>query len=326
MKNRAGLIVAVLLVLGAAFLAIWQFSGKPGTTPRTTLFLNWIWSGSFAGEAIAMKEIAPTQGITLVIESGGQGMDPLKLVGDGSFGVAASDEILRAIDKGASFVIVGVIHDTSPTAFVSLKSSGIKQPKDFVGKRVGVLPFGSTGLVYQSLLKAAGLDRSKIEEVVVSPDLRPFISGNTHDVQPVFVYDEPVTLDAQGIAYNIILPGDYGVSFKGMCYFTTRKTLQDSPELVRQFLAMMAQGWSKAAKDPSHAVQVLRGIDGGINVDRELALLKRGMPYFVDGRRLPLDSNPESWAKMLDDLHAFGVVSRRFKPEDFLDLSLIPRP
>jgi ABC-type nitrate/sulfonate/bicarbonate transport system substrate-binding protein len=111
-----------------------------------------------------------------------------------------------------------------------------------------------------------------------------------------------------------------------MCYFTTRKTLQDSPELVRQFLAMMAQGWSKAAKDPSHAVQVLRGIDGGINVDRELALLKRGMPYFVDGRRLPLDSNPESWAKMLDDLHAFGVVSRRFKPEDFLDLSLIPRP
>jgi hypothetical protein len=40
-----------------------------------------------------------------------------------------------------------------------------------------MLPFGATGLIYEALLKKAGVDRKRITEIVVTPDLRPFISG-----------------------------------------------------------------------------------------------------------------------------------------------------
>ncbi len=323
MTSRTVKIVVSVIVVVSAIVTIRLLLG--GNDARSaTLHLNWVWSGSFAGEAIAVAEIAPSRGFKLQAKPGGQGLDPLKLVRRGDFGVAAADEILRANDKGADFVIIGVLNDVSPAAFVSLASSGISSPRDFPGKRVGVLPFGSTGLVYQSMMKSAGIDRALVTEVVVSPDLRPFISGATHDVQPVFVFDEPVTLDAQGIKYNLILPSAFGVAFKGMCYFTTRSTIEEMPETVRDFVQIMAEAWRRTRENPARAVDLLRGIDGSIDAGRELALLSRGMSFFVDDTRRPLDSDPDSWAPMIEDLKSFGVISEIVNADEFLDLRFVP--
>ncbi len=80
----------------------------------TTLKLNWIFTGSFAPEALSAITYAAKNHLTLKLEQGGQGKDPLKLVRDNEFGAAAADEILRADDKGADFVIIGLINYNSP--------------------------------------------------------------------------------------------------------------------------------------------------------------------------------------------------------------------
>jgi NitT/TauT family transport system substrate-binding protein len=302
-KTIATLLVVALLVVGLT-----QCDRKPqGEGLSTTLRLNWIYTGSFAGEVLGQKEFAKKHNLDLKIQPGGQGLDPIKLVGDDQFGAAAADEILAANDKGADLVIIGVINYDSPAAFVSKAADNIKTPKDFEGKKVGVLPFGSTGLVYKSLLKKNNVDASRITEQTVSPDLKLFLLGN-YNVQPIFAYDEPVTLEAQGVDYNLIEPRKFDVKFKGPCYFTRRSTVEKNPGLVQAFVNTMADGWREAIKDPGKAISALKQLSPTIDEARERKVVEKGIPYYSGYQGKPLASDIDSWKEMIDDLKSFGII------------------
>lgn len=331
--NRRWAIYAFLIlgILTASIAFGWWRSrtnrapSEARTELSTTLYLGWLYSGAYGGEALAASEFGPQEGIRIKISPGGPGLDPLRLVRDGNFGVASSDETIRAIALGAPFVIIGVLNDESPAAFAALEQSGIDSLKDFVGKRVGVLPFGSTGLIYQSMLARNGIDRSSIREVPISPDLRPFILGRTHDVQPVYAYDETVTLDSLRVAYTLIRPSDYGVSFKGPVYFTTANTVERNPELVSRFIAATARGWQKTLRAPDSAMVALAALAPTLSVTRERKVLARALPYYGSRTRRPLTSDPDTWNPMVDDMVRFGVLTTRLEPADFLNLSFVQR-
>lgn len=316
-------LATMLLVLAVLVIAFTQCNPKPqGDGLSTTLRLNWIYTGSFAGEVLGQKEFAKKHNLALQIQPGGQGLDPIKLVGDGEFGTAAADEILAANDKGADLVIVGVINYDSPAAFASKAEDNIKSPKDFEGKKVGVLPFGSTGLVYKSLLKKNNVDATKITEQTVSPDLKLFLLGN-YNVQPVFAYDEPVTLESQGINYNLIEPRNFGVKFKGPCYFTRRSTVEKNPALVQAFVNTMADGWREAIKDPAKAIRALKEVSPTIDEGRERKVLEKGIPYYAGYQGRPLTSDIDSWREMVDDLKSFGIIKGDVDLNRVLNFSFI---
>ena len=318
-------IAATLLVLALLVVGFVQCDRKPqGDGLSTTLRLNWIYTGSFAGEVLGQKEFAKRHNLDLKIQPGGQGLDPIKLVGDGEFGTAAADEILAANDKGADLVIVGVINYDSPAAFVSKAENNIKTPKDFEGKKVGVLPFGSTGLVYKSLLKKNNVDPKKITEQTVSPDLKLFLLGN-YNVHPVFAFDEPVSLEAQGVGYNLIVPKNFGVRFKGPCYFTRRATVEKNPALVQAFVNTMADGWREAIKDPAKAIGALKEVSATIDEARERKVLEKGIPYYAGYQGKPLTSDVDSWREMIEDLKSFGIIKGDVDLNRVLNFSFINR-
>ncbi len=297
-------------------------SDKKSELKSTTLKLNWIYTGSFAPEALSAKEFSGKNNLNLSIEPGGQGKDPLKLVGDNEFGAAAADEILRANDKGGDFVIIGVINYNSPACFISLKKENIKSPKDFEGKKIGILPFGSTGLIYKILLKKAGVDASKVKEITVYPDLKVFLSG-THQVQPAFIYDETVSLDLEGIEYNVVEPKDYGVVFKGPCYFTTYKTIKNNPELVQSFINTMASGMNDAILNPVKAATALKWLSQDINENRELKVWQKGLEYYRGYNNKPLTSDTASWKEMIAELKSFNEIKSEPDLNKILNFSFI---
>jgi len=293
-------------------LCIFPFScetDKSGNQ-NTVLKLNWIYTGSFAPEALAANDDKNEKGIKIRLEPGGQGKDPLKLVGNNEFGIAAADEILRANDKGGDFVIIGVVNHDSPACFLALEKDSISTPKDFEGKKIGILPFGSTGLIYKILLKKNGVDESKISELTVYPDLKIFTSGN-HNVQPAFIYDEPITLQNDGFKFSIIEPKDYGVSFRGPCYFTTRKTIEDNPNLVQSFIDAMIESIYLAIKKPQVAISALKKIDQTINEKRELSVWNAGIPYFTGFNNKPLSTKLDQWDEMLNEMVEFEELSSK---------------
>lgn len=324
MDRRAFIGASVAAGVSLGLLESCKYSDPAPANVR--LFLNWLYTASFAGDVLAARDFAASRKLTLDLQVGGEGRDPIRLVRDGDIGVASADEIIRAIGIGAPIAIIGVLNDVHPAAFVSLKNSGIRTPKDFEGKRVGMLPFGATGLVYQALLKKAGVDRSKVTEIVVSPDLRPFISGRVNDVQPVFMYDEPVSLEDQHIEYNLIDPREFGVSFKGQCYFTTRATLDKQPELVARVLEALLLGWAKAADAPDDAIAALRQRSPALDGVGEAKRLKRALPFFVPADRSKLlGTAPVSWNDMIASLVSSGVITKPLIPSAILSLTTLDR-
>ena len=302
-----------LLILFASLLIV--ASCAPQATKRddmsATLRLGWIASGSFAGEVVGQKKFASANGLKLGVRQGGLGLNTISLVATGqdTFGTLAADEVLLANENGADLVIIGVINNTSPGAFVSLRESNITRPSDFEGATVGILPFGSTTLLYEAMLKANNVDHSKIKERIVSPDLRPFLAGE-YDVHPVFAYDETITLDQQGIEYNLIEPAHFGVDFKGPVYFTTRKIADERPELVRAFVETMADGWSYALENRDDAIGTLKEFAPEIDEVRELAVLNRGAVYFQGFNNQPINSDYESWRTMMEEMVKLGKLRK----------------
>lgn len=254
-----------------------------------------------------MRLFAKKHGLELEIRPGGPSLNTVTLVASGqnTFGTLAADEVLLANESGADLVIVGVINDISPGGFVALEKSRIRSPKDFHGHTVGVLPFGSTTLLYEAMLAANGIDRAAIREVTISPDLRPFIAG-VYDIHPVFVYDETVTLDRQGIRYNLIEPKNFGVKLKGPVYFTTRRVVEKQPNLVDAFVRTMVDGWRYALNNPESGIQMLGQFAPEIDPDRERMVLLKGADYFRAYQDRPVDSDPESWTAMVDQLVKSG--------------------
>lgn len=322
MKSKSLLIIIVIAIFASCNQGNNPRS-KESKTLSATLKLNWIITGSFAPEAYAKDKFASKYNLDLTIEPGGQGKDPLKLVGDNEFGTAASDEVIRANDKGGDFVIIGLINYNSPVCFISQQSKNIKSPKDLEGKTVGILPFGSTGLIYKIMLKKNNVDQSKIREVTVYPDLKVFLSGKSHDVQPAFIYDETVSLDIENVKYNILEPKNLGVLFHGPCYFTTRATVEKNSELVQAFINSMADGVNEGIASPVEAIKSLKRLATDVNEKRELRVWQKGVEYYKGFNGKPLSSDVDSWNEMIKELMEFKEIKAAPDLNKVLNFSFI---
>lgn len=297
-----------LISIITLFICLAGCSGppEPPTAMSASLRLGWIPSGSFSGEVSGMRLNAAKNHLNLEIKPGGPSLNTVTLVASGqdTFGTLAADEVLLANENGANLVIIGVINDISPGGFVALKETNINAPKDFPGHTVGILPFGSTTLLYEAMLAANNVNRKSVREVTISPDLRPFIS-RAYDIHPVFVYDETVTLDQQGIAYNLIEPKNFGVQFKGPVYFTSRRVVEEHPEVVEAFIRTMVEGWQYALQNPDDAIKMLKEFAPEIDAERERLVLLKGAEYFRAYKGQPVNSDPASWPQMVQRLVEF---------------------
>lgn len=305
------IVVALIAIVAVAIVVTAKSNDEnTGAKYKASVRFSWIPSASFAGDAVGIKKFAGKHNLDLTGEFGGPGVNPIQLVASGqnTFGWAGADEVIAANEKGADFVIIGLIHANPPAGYASLAENNIKTPKDLEGKKVGILPFGNSTMIYESMLKKNNVDRSKITEVTVSSDMKPFLNG-AYDAHPIFIYDESVELDKQNIKYNIIKPEDFGVrDIKGYVYFTNRDTLEKNPEMVKAFVETVAEGWNDAIKNQDDAIIALKEVAPEIDVQREKEVLKRAVPYFTAYKNQPLNSDTESWLNMVVELKEAGVI------------------
>ena len=167
MKHKAPIHVIIVLLLVSFFTSSCN-NNQSKEKYQASIRFGWIPSASFSGEIAGMNKFAATHNLSLKCEAGGPGLNSIQLVqtGQNTFGTLAADEVLAANDKGADFVIVGVINYYSPGGFVSLPDRDIQTPKDFEGKKVGILPFGSTTLLYESMVKRITLTNERLPRLL----------------------------------------------------------------------------------------------------------------------------------------------------------------
>ena len=326
--KRSTVITLLVIAMAVAGFFVWKSYDRPASETKekyqASIRFGWIPSASFAGEIAGMNKFAANHNLSLKCEAGGPGLNSIQLVqtGQNTFGTLAADEVLAANDKGADFVIIGVINYYSPGGFVSLADKNIKTPKDFEGKKVGILPFGSTTLWYESMVRKNNVNKKSISVITISPDLKPFLSGN-YDIQPVFVYDETVTLDQQNVKYNLIEPKNFGVTLKGPVYFCKRQTLEKNPEMVKAFIETVADGWNYAIKNIDSSIAMLKKFAPETDPVREKQVLTKAISYYTLYKGQPLNSDYESWIVTIKELKELGVIKNDVDIRNIVKLDYI---
>src|SRR3546814_12003823 len=71
--------------------------------------------------------------------------------------------------KGADIVAVMAVYANSPQGFYWLKSSGIKGPADFPGKKLGNPPGDASRVMWPAFAKLVGIPADSVTSVTIAP-------------------------------------------------------------------------------------------------------------------------------------------------------------
>jgi NitT/TauT family transport system substrate-binding protein len=247
MKQNGSSKIIVLVIMAAVVFAgalLWFYQQRKqvvtnGTTPAALNFrIKFSIYSGFAPHFVALeKGYYAKEGLNVDIQPGGPGIDPLKIVltGDADVGLASYDQIILAREKGLPLIAIGEDTTKSGVGFISLASSRIKTPQDFIGRKVGVMPGTDKGTVYEALMAKLGIDRSKIQEIPVQFNLAVLFNG-TVDVFPAFITNQPIIAKDSGFEVNIIDPDQYGISPGGNVFFTSEDTSRKKQDILEAFL------------------------------------------------------------------------------------------
>jgi NitT/TauT family transport system substrate-binding protein len=309
------LIIATACSIGAA-------TPTPPPLEPLTLQLQWITQAQFAGYYVALdKGWYREEGIDLTIEPGGPDISPADAVATGTadFGTGLLADIIVAIQAGKPLVSIGQIQQINGLLLVAKKSSGIKQPQDFVGKRVGVW-LGSWETQFNALVAREKIAPQDFELVSQGFSMDPFLDGSL-DVASVMIYNEYHVVLENGVKpdeLNIIDYADYGLDFPGDVLFTNRQIVEQRPDLSLGMLRASLRGWQYAIDHPEEAVDiVLKYDETGLQTKSHQLSMMNEIAKLIQVTIRPLGYiDRADVRRTIETLLNYGVLEKRMQPED----------
>lgn len=153
---------------------------------------------------------------------------------------------------------VFILHNRSPQAVISLRSSGITRLSDLHGRVLGQGPADAPSRMFPAVANLAGLDMSRIETRQFSPQLRDTMLI-TKQVDAVTGFDSTVlfNLKANGVPIDqatVIYYADNGLDVYGNAVLANATFLKARPDAVKAFVLAAARGWREAIADPQAAM------------------------------------------------------------------------
>jgi len=329
---RIGMTVSRLALALAMAMGFAAARAQPAAKApeKITLALQWLTQCQFAGYYVALeKGYYREEGIDLTIQPGAADSNPVQLVtmGAAQFGTRWFADLAGAVDKGAPVLSIAQIFGSSGLVLVTHANSGIRHPRDFAGRSVGIWFFGNEVQFY-ALLSQVGVDRAKVRISPMQSSLKPFLNGRL-DVINTMTYNELPALLRSGLkgeqlrVFDFI---DYGLDFPGDVLFTQRSLLKDRPDLARRMVRATLRGWRDALSDPASAVRIVlqhdrtRKLEAQHQRDQmeEVSRLVQ-----LRGRRLGEHSTDDA-GRTIGILAKGGQISRRLADEEVFTNVFLP--
>jgi len=316
-------------LLAILFYVVLITSCSPGARTPTppplesiSLQLQWVTQAQFAGYYVALdKGWYREEGIDLTIRPGGPDLVPVDLVSAGThdFGTVLLADLAVAVQEGKPVISLAQIQQMNGLLLVAFKSSGIEQPKDFVGKRVGVW-LGGWEAQFNAMVAKEGLSAQDFELVSQGFSMDPFLAGQL-DVASAMIYNEYHVVLENGVAVgdlNIIDYADYGLDFPGDVLFVSRQLLEQNPDLCVRMLRASLRGWQYAVDHPEEAAAIVLKYDesGVQNMEHQLSMMSE-IAKLVSLPMRPLGyTNRDDVRRTIDTLVSYEVLAGPVEPEN----------
>jgi NitT/TauT family transport system substrate-binding protein len=221
------------------------------------LQLGWLSSGNQLGEVCA-KALGyyEAEGIDLKLQPGGPNIDGVAVVAAGRFEagqVSSSPSLMLAASQDIPIKCFATGAQVHPYTFFSLKKNPVREPKDLVGKKVGIQ---STGVILlRALLAKNKIADKDVTIIPIGAEMSPLLTGQV-DVVTGWLTNT-TALKVLGDQRVDMRLWDTGVKLYALPYYATVDTLTKKPEVLAKFLRATSQGWAFARGEPEKAVDLL---------------------------------------------------------------------
>lgn len=229
----------------------------PVVKEKVTFRLDWQLNGAQAPFILALdKGFYDEAGLDIEILDGAGSESTLLLVANKSntFGYVEGANVILGVPQDVPIKSVASILRQNPYGIMSLKATGIEEPKDLEGHGVAVDPASTAYLCLQALESVNNLDADKITVVNIGEELytSSLLSGRVDSITSYPATDVP-ELEAQGAEVNVLMYSDWGVPLAAKSIIVHTDTLAEKPDVIRAFIAASLRGWTYAMEHPEEA-------------------------------------------------------------------------
>jgi NitT/TauT family transport system substrate-binding protein len=257
----------LLSALGAS--ALLACASAASAAEHVSLMLNWTptadHSPIYYAKAKGWYEQA---GIDLEIEAGKGSAVSAQRVGSGGANLGISDlaTSMQARGKGANITAVMAIYANSPQGFYWLKSSGIKGPKDFVGKKIGNPPGDAARIMWPAFAKKVGIDPASVTFVNISPPAKvAALKSKSVDVISDFYNEHDLKAKEFGADLGFQPWREIGVNPYGNSIIVNDEFLKAHKDLVAKFTAITQRAYEGCVKDFDPCLNALTAAVSGLS-------------------------------------------------------------
>jgi NitT/TauT family transport system substrate-binding protein len=224
--------------------------------------LKWLINASTAGDLFSQEYgFFSKHGLNVILKAGGPERDAIRELelGYAQFGVASADQVIRALAKGASVVVLAQLFQINPLQWIYRADDlSLNQVKDLAGLTVGITYGGNDETIMRALLARFAMADGQVRLASVRYDYTPFYQREVlvwpvyRNTQGIYLSDK---LAAAGERAAFFDPSAHGIRFVANSVVTSQKMIDRYPQAVERFTQALMAGWRAAmATDNEDAV------------------------------------------------------------------------
>ncbi len=245
--------------------------------------------------------------------------DPLKLTAAGKVDVAINyqPEVVIARSEGLDVVSIGVLVEHPLTTILFLKDSGIQNPKDLEGKKIGFAVPHLQEILFQAFADYNGIQ--KYELINVGFNITPSLL--THKVDAVigaYRNYEKNELELEGKPAGFFALEENGIpDFYELVFITNSKTLNAKKSVLQGFLRAVQRAIDFCRTHPEEALQLYFQANPDVRKDLDRKAFEDTLPLYAH-RQV---QDEEIWERFTDFAIQYKLVEKR--PEGPLYVNLL---
>lgn len=256
----------MLLAAAGGLLATPHVALGQGALTPIRFSLDWAFQGPQAPYLLALERgYYRDEGMNVTIDRGfGAGDVPVKIAtGAYEFGVGDISAVarLRLTQPGTDVVCPFVLAQGSPLSAITLRRTGIRNPKDLEGRRVAAPETDGGRQFFPAFARATGIDTARINWITVTPQLREtMLARGDADAITGFETSGVFSLLALNIPRADIVVmrySSFGVSLLSTGLQVRRTYAEANPRLVTGMIRAIIRGHLDALRDPDAAIAAL---------------------------------------------------------------------
>lgn len=230
---------------------------------RITLVLNWLPGADHAPLYWAQQQnMYRDAGIALTIENGrGSGFAAQRTgAGQAQIGIVDTPAALQARAQGADLVAGMMIYVQSPYGIYWRRSSGIRGPQDFRGRRFGAPPADAARVMWPMIARAIGIQPTDVTWVNIAPEAKVAslqsgaIEATTHFYNVHYIYERTFGEDL-----GFVLTRDIGFNPYGNAFFLNAAWLRANEDAARRFIRVTQRAYRDCLANAAPCVAAVAG-------------------------------------------------------------------